>query len=167
VKKRILVAALLIFGSFIAGRVMREHRQHAAIIISYISYTITSYNEDGTILPLSKVVRVCNRQGEWCETQMFPDGRASTGSGQWMPSGESLASFPEAPRKEILGRTVVVLFDRRSENWYDPSLHQFLKHILYTDETRQTVSDVIEAVELKESDHPELTQNHQCAQLSD
>jgi hypothetical protein len=165
VKKRILVAALLIIGSFIAGSVMRKHRQHAAMIISY---TITSYNEDGTVLGSSKSVRICNRQGEWCETQMEPHGRLSTGSGQWMPPGESLASFPDAPRGKILGRTVVVFFDRRSENWYDPSLHQFLKTILYADDTRQTVSDVIEAVELKESDHPEVrTQNGQCAQLPD
>jgi hypothetical protein len=165
VKKRILVAALLIFGSFIAGSVVRKHRQHAAMIISY---TITSYNEDGTILDSSKSVRVCNRQGEWCETQMESHGRLSTVSGQWMPPGESLASFPEAPRKEILGRTVVVFFDRRSENWYDPSLHQFLKTILYTDDARQTVSDVIEAVEIKESDNPDVrTENGECAQLSD
>ena len=66
------------------------------------------------------------------------------------PRNESLASFPDAPREEILGRTVVVLFDRNSEAWYDPSTHQFLKNILYTDETRQTVHVVIEAVEIKD-----------------
>jgi hypothetical protein len=147
VKKRIFVVALVIVGSFSGGLAISEYRQRAAIIIHY---TITSYNEDGTIFDSSKSVRVCNRRGEWTETTISPDGRLFTASGKWTPPHESLASFPDAPREEILGRTVVILFDRRSEMWYDPSLHQFLKNILYTDETRQTVSDVIEAVEIKE-----------------
>ena len=149
-KKQILVVALVIFGSFTGGLAINEYRQRAAIIIHY---TITSYNEDGTIFDSSKSVWVGNRRGrrgEWTETQIFRDGKLSTASGKWTPPDESLASFPDAPREEILGRTVVVLFDRRSEAWYDPSLHQCLKTILYTDETRQTISDVIEAVEIKD-----------------
>jgi hypothetical protein len=66
------------------------------------------------------------------------------------PRNDSLASFPDAPKKEILGRTVVVLSDKRSDAWYDPSLDQFLKVILYTDETRKTVQVVDEAVEIKD-----------------
>lgn len=146
-KKRILLVALVIVGSFSGGLAISEYRQRAAIIIHY---TITEYNEDGTIFAASKSVRVCNRRGEWSETQIFPDGSLSPASGKWTPPNESLASFPDAPKEEILGRNVVVLFDRRSEAWYDPSLHQFLKNILYTDETRQTVRAVIEAVEIKE-----------------
>jgi len=34
--------------------------------------------------------------------------------------------------------------------WFDPSTQQILKDIVYTDETRQTVSFVIEAVEIKD-----------------
>jgi hypothetical protein len=146
-KKRILLVTLVIVGSFSGGLAISEYRQRAAMTIHY---TITSYNEDGTIYALSKSVRICNRRGEWSETTIFPDGRLFPASGKWTPPNESLASFPDAPREEILGRTVVVLFDRRSEGWYDPSLHQFLKNILYTDETRQTVTDVIEAVEIND-----------------
>jgi hypothetical protein len=149
-KKRIIVMALLIVGSFSVGLAISEYRQRAAVIIHY---TITAYNEDGTIFDSSKSVWVGNRrgrQGEWTQTQIFRDGSLSNSSGKWTPPDESLASYPDAPRDEFLGRTVVVLFDRRSEAWYDPSLHLCLKTILYTDETRQTVSDVIEAVEIKD-----------------
>lgn len=146
-KKRILVVALVILGSFGGGFAISEYRQRAAIVIHY---TVTGYNEDGTIYDTSKSVRVCNRRGEWSETQILPNGKLHTASGKVTPRHDSLASFPDAPREEILGRTVVVLFDRRAEAWYDPSLHQFLKHIIYTDETRQTVSDVIEAIEIKD-----------------
>lgn len=145
-KKRILVVILVIVGSFSVGLAISEYRQRAAIVIHY---TITGYNEDGTIYDVSKSVWVGNRRGEWNETQMLSNGKLHTASGKVTPRHESLASFPDAPREEILGRTVVVIFDRQAEMWYDPSLHQFLKHIIYTDETRQTVTDVIEAVEIK------------------
>lgn len=146
-KKRILVVALLIVGSFSIGLAISEYRQRAAIIIHF---TITSYNEDGTFLAQSKSVWIGNRRGEWTETTILPDGKLYTASGKVTPRHNTLASFPNAPREEILGRTVAVFFDRRSELWYDPSLHQVLKSILYTDETRQTVSDVIEAVEIND-----------------
>ncbi len=149
-KKRILVVALIIVGSFSGGLAISEYRQRAAVIIHF---TITAYNEDGTIFDTSKSVWVGNRRGrrgEWTETTILPEGKLFNAHGKWTVRDESLASFPDAPREEILGRTVVVLFDRRAEMWYDPSLHQFLKHIIYTDETRQTVSDVIEAVEIKD-----------------
>jgi|SRR5215216_563110 len=146
-KKRILVAALVIVGSFSGGLAISEYRQRAPIIIHY---TMTEYDEDGTIFASSKIVRVCNRRGDWSETQTLPNDRLHTASGKWTPPEESLASFPDARREEILGRTVVVLFDRRAEFWYDPSLHQILKDILYTDETRQTVRAIAEAVEIKE-----------------
>ena len=146
-KKRILVVTLLIVGSFSGGLALSEYRQRAAIIINY---KMTEYNDDGTILASSKSVRVCNRRGEWTETQIFADGNLRTANGKVTPRNESLASFPNAPREEILGRTVVVLFDRRAEAWYDQSTHQFLKNILYTDETRQTVEVVIEAVEIRD-----------------
>ena len=146
-KKRVLVVALVIVGSFSGGLAISKYRQRAAIIIHY---TITSYNDDGTIHDVSKSVWVGNRRGEWTETQILSNGRLHTASGKVTPRHNTLASFPDAPREEILGRTVVVFFDRRTEMWYDPSLHQFLKHIIYTDETRQTVSDVIEAVEIKD-----------------
>ena len=64
-KKRILIVALLIVGSFSGGLAISEYRQRAAMIINY---TITEYDEDGTILAESKSVRVCNRRGEWSET---------------------------------------------------------------------------------------------------
>jgi hypothetical protein len=146
-KKRILIVALIIVGSFSGGLAISEHRQRAAIVINY---TINEYDEDGSIFASSKSVRVCNRRGDWSETQMFSNGNLHTASGKWTPPNESLATFPDAPRQEILGRTVVVLFDRRTEFWYDPSLHQILKDILYTDETRQTVLAVIEAVDIKD-----------------
>ena len=146
-KKRILLVALVIVGSFSIGLAISEYRQRAAIVIHY---TITEYNEDGTIYDSSKSVRVCNRRGEWTETQVLSNGELHTASGKVTPRDESLASFPDAPREEILGRTVVVLFGRRTEFLYDPSLHQILKDTLYTDETRQTVRAVIEAVEIKE-----------------
>jgi hypothetical protein len=146
-KKRILLVTLVIVGSFSGGLAISEYRQRAAMIINY---TMTEYDEDGTIFASSNIVRVCNRRGDWSETQIFPDGRLHTASGKWTPPDKSLASFPDARREEILGRTVVVLFDRRAEFWYDPSLHQNLKDILYTDETRQTVRAVIEAVEIKD-----------------
>jgi hypothetical protein len=142
-----LLVSLLIVGSFTGGLAISEYRQRAAITIHY---DITEYNEDGTISGTSKVVRVCNRRGEWSETQIFANGNLRTGNGKVTPREESLNSFPDSQRKEILDRTVVVLFDKRSEAWYDPSLHQFLKSILYTDETRQTVRAVIEAVEIKD-----------------
>jgi hypothetical protein len=145
-KKRVLMLALIIVGSFSGGLAISEYRQRAAVVINY---TITEYNEDGSIFASSKSVRVCNRRGDWSETQMFSNGNLHTASGKVTPRDESLATFPDAPREEILGRTVVVLFDRRTEFWYDPSLHQVLKNILYTDETRQTVQAVIEAVEIK------------------
>lgn len=146
-KKRMLLVSLLIVGSFTGGLAISEYRQRAAITIHY---DITEYNEDGTISGTSKVVRVCNRRGEWSETQIFPNGSLRATNGKVTPRDESLASFLDAPRKEILGRTVVVLSDKRSDMWYDPSLHQELKNILYTDETRQTVRVVIEAVEIKD-----------------
>jgi hypothetical protein len=146
-KKRILAMTLLIVGSFSGGLAISEYRQRAAMTIHY---TITEYDEDGTIFASSKSVRVCNRRGDWSETQIFPDGSLSTASGKWTPPDKTLASFPEARREEILGRTVVVLFGTRTEFWYDPSLHQILKDILYTDETWQTVRMVIEAVEIKD-----------------
>ena len=146
-KKRISVVTLLIVGSFTGALAISEYRQLAA---TTINYTVTEYNEDGTISDSSKVVRFCNTRGEWSETQIFADGHLSAANGKVTPRNESLTSFPDSPRKQILDRTVVVLFDRRSEAWYDPSLHQFLKNILYTDETRQTVRVVIEAVEIKD-----------------
>ena len=146
-KKRVLLVALVIVGSFSGGLALSEYRQRAAIIIHY---TITEYNEDGTIYDSSKSVRVCNRRGEWTETQILSNGKLHTASGKITPRNDSLASFPDAPRREILGRTVVVLFDRNAEAWYDPSTHQLLKEISYTDETRQTVTDVVEAVEIQE-----------------
>ena len=146
-KKRIMVMALVTIGSFTGGLAISEYRQRAAIIIHY---TITSYNEDGTILDSSKAVWVGNRRGEWTETQIFANGNLHTASGKVTPPDESLASYSDAPREEIMGRTVVVLFDRRSEAWYDPSLHQCLKTVIYNDETRQTVRLVIEAVEIKD-----------------
>ena len=145
-KKRILVVILVIVGSFSGGLAISEYRQRAAIVIHY---TITSY-KDGTVFDSSKSVWVGNRRGEWTSTQIFRDGKLSTSSGKVTPRYRSLAEFPDAPREEILGRTVVVLFDRNVEFWYDPSLHQTLKHIIYTDEARETVSDVIEAVEIKD-----------------
>jgi len=149
-KKRVVMLVLIIVGSFSGGLAISEYRQRAAVIIHY---TITGYNKDGTIVDSSKSVWVGNRrgrQGEWTETQMFRDGSLSTANGKWIPPDESLASYPDAPRDEILGRTVVILSDRRSDAWYDPSLHVSLKTIIYTDETRQTVSDVIEAVDIKD-----------------
>jgi hypothetical protein len=137
---------LLIVASFSGGLAISEYRQRAAITINY---TVTEYNEDGTISDTSKIVRVCNRRGEWSDTQILANGNLRASNGKVTPRDESLASFPDAPRKEILDRTVVVLSDKRSEAWYDPSLHQFLKTIVYTDETRQTVRAVIEAVEIK------------------
>jgi hypothetical protein len=147
VKKRILIIALIVVGSFSGGLAVSEYRQRAAIVINY---TITEYDEDGTIFALSKSVRVCNRRGEWTETQILPNGDLHTASGKVTPPNKTLASFPDARREEILGRTVAVVVDRRAELWYDPSLNQILKNILYTDETRQTVRAVIEAVEIKE-----------------
>ena len=146
-KKRIVMLVLSIVGSFSGGLAISEYRQRAAIVINY---TITEYDEDGSIFASSKLVRVCNRRGDWSETQMFPNGNLHTASGKGIPLNETLPSFQDAPREEILGRTVVVLFDRRTEFWYDPSLHQILKNILYTDETRQTVLAVIEAVNIKD-----------------
>ena len=146
-KKRILLVALVIVGSFSGGLAISEYRQRAAIVIHY---TITEYNEDGTISDSSKSVRVCNRRGEWSETQVLSNGKLHTASGKVTPRHDSFASFPDAPREEILGRTVVVLFDRNAEVWLDPSTQQFLKDILYTDETRQTVRAVIEAVEIND-----------------
>jgi hypothetical protein len=138
---------LLIVGSFSGGLAISEYRQRAAITIHY---DVTEYNEDGTISDTSKIVRVCNRRGEWSETQILANGNLRTSNGKVTPRNESLASFPDSPRKEILDRTVVVLSDKRSDVWYDPSLHQFLKVILYTDETRHTVRMVEEAVEIKD-----------------
>ena len=146
-KKRILLVALVIGGSFSGGLALSEYRQRAAIVIHY---KLTEYNEDGTIHDSSKSVRVCNRRGEWTETQILSNGNLHTASGKVTPRNESLASFPDAPREEILGRTVAVVFTRRAELWYDPELHQILKNILYTDETRQTVDLVVEAVEIKD-----------------
>lgn len=146
-KKRILAVSLIIAGAFSAGLALSEYRQRAATVIHY---TMTEYNEDGTVYDTSKSVRVCNRRGEWTETQIFANGNMRTGNGKVTPRNESLASFPDAPRKEILDRTIVVVFDRRAEMWYDPELHQVLKDILYTDETRQTIEFVREAVEIKD-----------------
>jgi hypothetical protein len=147
VKKQILIVTLIIVGSFTVGLAISEYRQRAAITIHY---DITEYNDDGTISDTSKIVRVCNRRGDWYETQILANGNLRPSHGKVTPRDESLASFPEAPRKEILGRTVVVLSDRRSDVWYDPSLHQLLKIILYTDDTRQTVQMVRDAVEIKD-----------------
>lgn len=146
-KKRILVVALVIFGSFGVGLGISEYRQRGAIIIHY---TITAYDEDGTIYDVSKNIWVGNRRGEWTSTQILPNGKLHTAKGKVTLPNHSLASFPDAPRKEILGRTVVVLFDRRTETWYDPSLPQVLKTIIYTDETRQTVNHVIEATQIED-----------------
>ncbi|MCU1267974.1 MAG: hypothetical protein JWM21_4292 [Acidobacteria bacterium] len=145
-KKGILIVTLVIVGSFSGGLAIRKYRQSGAITINY---TLTEYNEDGKISDSSKIVRIFNRQGEWSETQIFANGKLRTSNGKVTPREDSLDSFPDSPRKEILGRTVVVLFARSSEAWYDPSLHDFLKNILYTDETRQTVRAVVEAVEIK------------------
>lgn len=143
-KKRILLVALILVVSFGSGLALSEYRQRAAIVIHY---TMTEYNDDGTSYEWSKSVRVCNRRGEWTETQIFPNGNLRTASGKVTPRN---LGFPDAPREEILGRTVAVVFDRRSEMWFDPSTQQILKSIVYTDETRQTVSFVIEAVEIKD-----------------
>ena len=121
-KKRVLAVALVIGGSFSGGLALSEYRQRAAMIIHY---TITEYNEDGTVFATSKSVRVCNRRGDWTETQIFADGNLRTANGKVTPPNESLASFPDARREEILGRTVVITFDRRTEFWYDPELHRF------------------------------------------
>jgi len=146
-KKRILLVALVIVASFSGGLALSEYRKRAPIIIHY---TITEYNEDGTIYDTSKSVRVCNRRGEWTETQILSNGKLHTASGKVTPRDDRAALYPDAPRQEILGRTVLVLFDRNAEAWYDPSTDQLLKEISYTDETRQTVRDVVEAVEIKE-----------------
>ena len=146
-KKRILAVTLFIVGSFTGGLAISEHRQRAWMTIHY---DMTEYNDDGTIYDTSKVVRVCNRRGEWSETQISSNGKLWPSHGKVTPRDESLASFPDAPRKEVLDRTVVVLSDKRSDFWYDPSLHQMLKIILYKDETRQTVWMVMEAVEVKD-----------------
>jgi hypothetical protein len=138
---------LLIVGSFAGGLGISEYRQRAAITIHY---DVTEYNDDGTISDTSKIVRVCNRRGEWYNTQILANGNLRPSHGKVTPRNDSLASFPNAPKKEILGRTVVVLSDKRSDAWYDPSLDQFLKFILYTDETRKTVQVVDEAVEIKD-----------------
>ena len=144
VKKRIIVVAMIIVGSFGSGLALSEYRQRAAIVIHY---TMTEYNEDGTTYEWSKSVRVCNRRGEWTETQIFPNGNLRTASGKVTPRN---LTFPDAPRAEILGRPVAVVFDRRSEMWFDPSTQQILKDIRYTDETRQKVDVVMEAVEIKD-----------------
>ena len=144
-KKGILVVTLVIVGSLTGGLAISKYRQSEAITINY---TLTEYNEDGKISDSSKIVRIFNRHGEWSETQIFANGKLRTSHGKVTPREDGLVS-PDSPRKEILGRTVVVLFDRRTEAWYDPSLHDFLKNILYTDEKRQTVRAVVEAVEIK------------------
>ena len=146
-KKRMLLVILLVVGSFTGGLALNRCRQRAVI---NINYDVTEYNDDGTISDTSKVVRFCNRGGEWYETQILANGNLRPSRGNVTPRDESLASFQDAPRKQILGRTVVVLSDRRSDVWYDPSLHQLLKVILYTDDTRQTVQMVDEAVEIKD-----------------
>jgi hypothetical protein len=146
VKKGILIVTLVIAGSFTGGLAICKYRRSAAVTINY---TLTEYNEDGKISDSSKIIRIFNRQGEWSETQNFANGKLSTSSGKVTPREDSLDSFPDLPRKEILGRTVVVLFARSTEAWYDPSLHDFLKNILYTGETRQTVRAIVEAVEIK------------------
>ena len=146
-KKRILLVAVIIVGSFSVGLGLSEYRKRAPIIIHY---TITEYNEDGTIYDTSKSLRVCNRRGEWSETQILSNGKLHTASGKYTPRDDLLASYPDARREEILGRTVAVLFVRNAEVWYDPSTYQLLKEISYTDETRQTISDVVEAVEITE-----------------
>lgn len=146
-KKGIAVVTLVIVGSFTGGLAISRYRQNAAITIDY---TLTEYNDDGTISDSSKIVRIFNRRGEWSETQIFSNGKLRTANGKVTPREESLNSFPNAPRKEILGRPVVVLSDRRTEAWYDPSLHDFLKNVLYTDDTKQTVRTVVEAVEIKD-----------------
>jgi len=146
VKKGIVVVTLVIVGSFTGGLAIGRYRQSAAITVNY---TLTEYNEDGTISDSSKIVRIFNRRGEWSETQIFANGKLRTAHGNVTPHEESLNSFPNAPRKEILGRPVVVLSDRRTDAWYDPSLHDFLKNVLYTDDTKQTVRAIVEAVEIK------------------
>jgi len=147
VKKPILLVAIVIVVSFGSGLALSEYRQRAAIVIHY---TMWEYNDDGTSYEWSKSVRVCNRRGEWTETQIFNDGNLRTASGKVTPRNLSFASFPDARREEILGKTVAVVFDRKAEMWFDPSTQQILKDIVYTDETRQTVSFVIEAVEIKD-----------------
>ena len=146
-KKRILLVVLVLVGSFGSGLALSEYRQRAAIVIHY---TMWEYNDDGTTYEWSKSVRVCNRRGQWTETQIFRDGNLRTASGKVTPRNLSFASFPGAPTAEILGRTVAVVFDRTSEMWFDPSTQQILKDIRYTDETRQTVESVMEAVEIKD-----------------
>lgn len=145
-KKQILAVTLLIVGSFTGGLAISEYRQRAWMTIHY---DMTEYNDDGTIYDTSKIVRVCNRRGEWSETHISSKGKLMPSHGKVTPRDESL-EFPDAPRTEILDRTVLVLSDKRSDVWVDPSLHQFLKIILYNDETRQTVLMVVEAVEIKD-----------------
>lgn len=145
-KKGILVVMLVIVASFTGGLAISKYRRSKAITINYI---LTEYNEDGTVSDSSKIVRIFNGE-EWSEIQILSNGKLLPSHGKVTPRDDTLASFPDSPRKEILGRTVVVLSDRRTEAWYDPSLHDFLKNILYTDETRQTVSAVVEAVEIKD-----------------
>ena len=52
-KKRITAMILLIVGSFSGGLAISEYRQRAAFTINY---TITEYDEDGTIFASSKSV---------------------------------------------------------------------------------------------------------------
>lgn len=144
-KRRILIVTLVVVGSFAGGLAISKYRQSKAITINY---TLTEYNDDGTISDSSKMVRIINGE-EWSETQILSNGKLWTSHGKLPPREDSLAFFPDSPRKEILGRTVVVLSERRTEAWYDPSLHDFLKNILYTDESHKTVRAVREAVEIK------------------
>jgi hypothetical protein len=113
VKKQILVVTLVIMGSFAGGLAISKYRQSAAITINY---TLTEYNEDGTISDSSKIVRVCNRRGEWSQTQIFSNGGLRTSHGAVTPQ-DGLVVPANSPRKEMLGRTVVVLSDKRTEAW--------------------------------------------------
>jgi len=142
-KKRILVGFLLVMGSFTGGLAISKYRPSSA---ATINYTLTEYNEDGTIAASSKVLRVSNTR-EWSQTQVLPNGQLKTTSGKLGENG--LKYPPDSPRAEILGRPVVIVFDRSTEVWYDPALRDFLKQVLYTDESRQKVRAVLEAVEVR------------------
>lgn len=145
-KKRFLIVVLVVVGSFTAGMAINRYRQSFAA--TTISFSVMEYNDDGSIASTGKIVRVFNTNGDWSETQVLPNGQLRTSSGKVRPGG---AKYPaDSPKAEILGRPVVILTDRRSEFWYDPVLDDFLKRILYTDESRKTVQVVVEAVEIKQ-----------------
>lgn len=143
-KRKILVVILVVVGSFTGGLAISKYRQGAT---TTITYTLTEYNEDGAIASSSKIVRVSNRDGEWSQTQVLANGQLKTASGKVRPDGLKVPA--DSPRAEILGRPVVIVSDKRTEAWYDPAIRDFLKEVLFTDESRQTVLAVLEADEIK------------------